>query len=121
MNLKNDDSRRMSDLIMDDSTSSVKETQFWSPELRVEFIKQIHKHGRQWQMVHKEILVKTPEQCRSHAQKHFNNWRNLKESLEKCKGDQSKLTEEIHIKIQQYEDECRKVMEAETKCLNLEK
>lgn len=87
-----------------------KKTQFWPTDLRVQFIRLIHKMGRQWQKVSKEIRIKTPEQCRSHAQKYFNNLTNLKDQLAACNGDHRLLGEEIHIKIQQYEDECKKVI-----------
>jgi hypothetical protein len=55
---------------------------------------------------------KTPEQCRSHAQKYFKNLENLLESLKKVSRDEKAIQEDTHIKIQTYEDECKKVIES---------
>lgn len=44
---------------------------FWSTEECIDFIKQLHAHGKKWKVISKYLQKRDALQCRSHGQKYL--------------------------------------------------
>lgn len=85
---------------------------FWSLEECIEFIKQLHAHGKKWKVISKFLLKRDALQCRSHGQKYLKAMEELQNIASLVTVRNLNLSEKNLLKIKGYEETCSSILES---------